>query len=766
MGDNKKEEKSMKSALSPYSFIPMLEGEAKQDISSIEEVPAFNVSQEGTLTGHIEYDLKVTSNLHVGAESGKKTEDDTKKQNNGPRPFFRNGNGKFAIPGSTMRGFVRSHAELLSGSYPDSITDETFLYRKFASKCKKVRDEYSDRMKSEQRRENAKENQKKSGNKDALPSVMQVPDDVKAGWIVNKNGKYSIIPVQEFGATGTTFFRIHEADLRKANKLAENQYMYTTQIDRNDKNAPDDRDANLDYRPYRGVKTKFSYDRTSQKLSLCGSDEEGVLLNSGWIHGKKHHYLVSAAKASGNGSIAVDLNLAVSYMDDYKRNCIQNKKLEDEADFYALPEEGEEKLFFYKVKKIDGKDKLVGFGPTPYFRIYFDHRAKDGITVTEGSGLDYAKAIFGYAEEKVSLKGRVFFENCVADSVPTTRNISLTLSGPKATSFPMYVNQIDDDQSDKLLPVDELHTYNMNPFRLNGYKFYWKRSKAIESMDEVAKPTENQKSGEEQNTKIQSKLQVVLATPKKPVAFHGRIDFENLKPDELGLVLMSLRLQNESEPESYLIGSGKPYGMGKVSLVNIHLYCMDQKERFRLVNPVETDCTDEIETYKQMFISEMGEGYTKSDMYTTYLGVARQDNADTYLDQYNGKLSWSKDKNQHVVYMPLDSKTKDVPDYKSCLPLEPARKVMERLSNPLQDAVVTDVTRQNNDKGYCVYVRLADGTENVRCYQDKNIKDFKDITKIANLEKGDKIKLRVKYIKSNTPKKSDRIMASEWWINK
>lgn len=756
---SEREEKKMDSAFAPYNFIPMLEGEAKQDVAARDEVPSFNDTPEGTLTGHIDYDLRALDNLHVGAETGGKNQKE--KSYDTIHPFFQNGEGKYAIPGSTMRGFVRSHAELLSGSYPDSVTDDIFLYRKFASKCKTVRNEYSDRMKSEKRRENARKNQQKTGDQNALPSVMRVPDDVKAGYIVNHNGRYFIIPVQEFGDTGTTFFRVHEADLRKADKLSANQYMYNSQLTIGEE--PDRRDHNDAYRPYRGVKTRFSYDRASHRLNLYGQDEEGILLNSGWIDKKTHHYLVSAAEKSGNGSVEIPLELSASYKADYERNCIQNKALKEEKDFYELPENGKKKLFFYKLIKIDGTEKLIGFGPTPYFRIYYDHRLRDGLLVKKGRGLDYAEAIFGYAGKEESLKSRVTFENCVVQTVPLTRTVSLTLAGPKLSSFPMYISQKREEDSDALLPASDLRTYNAESFKTNGYKFYWKRSRAIESMDEVEKSTRNQASGDKKNTKIESKLQAVHTTPENPVVFHGRIDFENLRPDELGLVLMSLRLQEETEPESYLIGRGKPYGMGRISPKNIHLFCMDQKERFLSVSPTETDCTDKIADYKKAFLSVMDKDYMESSMYKTYLAVIRQDNADSYLNQYDGKTAWSDaDENRHVVYMPLDSKMAEVPDYKACLPLDSALKILNDSNNPMQEAVVTDIRDQGNGNGYCVTVRLPDGTEGVRCYQNKNTRDSEHA--IGSIRVGSRVILRAEYKKAKKPGKPDRVLATEWWI--
>lgn len=417
----------------------------------METLPAFNCIG-GAYSGRIDFEIHNLTGLSVGGCY-------RKEENQGT--FCTDGRGEYIIPGSTMRGFTRSHVEILSVSFPEMVEKNRYMFRKIKDNCGKLKKEYLNKL--------------KSSNQNGY----RIPDGVKAGLLYKekRNGEdiYTIVQVKPFGAYGTTFFQVHETDLRDAGVFKKQEYyMYIEKIEKyhgdgsiasykdySDKIFPK---RNISYHAYRGVPVTFDY-----KGKICNIGKgnlKGTLINSDFVKGKTHHYIVSDVKE--DISFIVDKEDILNYKRDYERNCIQNKKLIENKDFYSLPdEEGIEsgKLFFYK-KENGPEGKLVGFGPTPYFRVFYDYQVEDGIPFEqEKEGYDYTQALFGFAEEKNSYKSRLSFSNCrIKDKTVKTELVKLYAGSPKGTAFQMYLEQTGKD-------FRNLNTYNDKNLRLRGTNF-------------------------------------------------------------------------------------------------------------------------------------------------------------------------------------------------------------------------------------------------------------------------------------------------------
>lgn len=633
-------------SFAPYNFIPFTPSvKTPVAYANRENLPAHDVLSEKKLSGRIDYDITALTDIFVGgADSDKKK-------------FFKDGQGRYAIPGSTMRGFFRTHAELLSFSYPDMIDDTVFLYRKFADGSKKLRDEYSSKMKS------------------AESSEYGIPSGVKAGYIYCKKEKegvcYYIRPVKQFGTLGTTFFKVHENTLRKAGVLS-GRYMYNTELPPFMPSSPERaRDEykdqyipvlkkikNDEYKAYRSKKMiKFDYDDGH----IFGINNEkspysGMLLNSSYIDGKTHHYFVSAELETSVDSIRIDDKYIEAYRNDLERNSIQNRNLRDEQGklFYSLNEDDimvrnndeikqKGKIFFYKINS-DGK--LLGFGPTPYFRILYDHSVKEGIPYNVESGYDYVKAMFGYAGKSESYKSRISFQNAVAHSVVGTDDIYMMMSGtPRGTAVQMYLDQNGKDKTN-------LSSYNDDVFLLNGYKVYWKRSNPMKYKSD------------------KDYMNAMYEVAKAGTVFSGSIYYNNLSKEELGLLLLSIQYKDPEKTkrdETYLLGGAKPYGFGKIKLDNIRLYIDDIHKSFININSVENEKNaDDIEEYKKDYKVSLKNSYgidlDETATVKVYKAYIMQDQVDTYVSGYvTGYMDIRKSKNKDNVYPtyperhPLDS---------------------------------------------------------------------------------------------------------------
>ena len=109
----------------PYNFIPLSKRvfERYLDINSL---PAHNEILKDGNTGTIEYTINCESDLILSDGKGH---------------FFKDTDGNYAIPGSSIRGMIRNNIMTLGFcSIIDDIEDSRFLYRTIAPKIKPLGD--------------------------------------------------------------------------------------------------------------------------------------------------------------------------------------------------------------------------------------------------------------------------------------------------------------------------------------------------------------------------------------------------------------------------------------------------------------------------------------------------------------------------------------------------------------------------------------------------------------------------------------------------
>lgn len=176
---------------------------------------------------------------------------------------------------------------------------------------------------------------------------------------------------------------------------------------------------------------------------------------------------------------------------------------------------------------------------------------------------DLANLIFGKISEQPqdTLKGRVWFE--MAQVVGNPKCISqpdTILIGPNPTYFPNYIQQQTQAPDWKLSGRNPqyatyLETSEHKAPVLRGWKRY-----PMQPETEV----KVQLLQEDQQTN--RKVQVRLHTLEKGVKFSGRLHFHNLKPEELGALVWALNFGGHSTCRHGL-GMGKSFGFGQVTLV-------------------------------------------------------------------------------------------------------------------------------------------------------------------------------------------------------
>ncbi|QMV16211.1 TIGR03986 family type III CRISPR-associated RAMP protein [Vibrio spartinae] len=166
-----------------------------------------------------------------------------------------------------------------------------------------------------------------------------------------------------------------------------------------------------------------------------------------------------------------------------------------------------------------------------------------------------------------SLASRVRFYDAVKinpDLRIQNQKTILTLDSPKPPSPAMYLSNAQGQALGKA-DISDQKTH----FQLNGRKRYLQHTSVTEE-------TQRNQGTDAMHTTAES------IPPSTTPAFGFPIEFENLSPNELSLLLTSLGAkQNANVPHFYQqLGMGKPYGFGKVSLDVLGVFLKQPQQRY------------------------------------------------------------------------------------------------------------------------------------------------------------------------------------------
>lgn len=468
----------------PYNFVPF----SKKVLRYEGAVPAQDVIDPSLKTGEIHVTL--TADTPVFVSDG----------NRDDPHFFRGANGRFQLPGSTIRGMVRQNMQILGFGLirpGEDFEDRRVFYRKIAD----ARQSTGGELKTYYHNAVAVKTLKSASGKS-----YSIPQNVHAGYLRKTEHGYAIQPVRG------TYFKVS----RKHPDCA----------------ALGDASA-------RAVPVAYTAAGDQIKL-LCPAEaggpemERGVLLYTGKpIRPDKPNHLYLFPEADEDAApVPVSKEDELSYAADWegRRNSL---KAYYDPNFWKLPQAGEEKPVFYIQH-----NSHTYFGMSLYLRIGYRFSLQDGLRAEhrdrqekEPEFLDFPRAILGYAEEKRSRRSRVSFGDFPAQGDPEEQPLVETVLGaPKISYYPGY--------------VESGEHYNQDGFQLRGYKLYWLK-------DVRAEPTDKKNAA--------SKLRPLPAG----TVFSGVIRYKNLRPEELGLLLWALRLEDGCYQS---VGMGKPYGFGRMKL--------------------------------------------------------------------------------------------------------------------------------------------------------------------------------------------------------
>jgi CRISPR-associated protein (TIGR03986 family) len=539
-------------ARAPYNFVPLPE-----KVVPAQELPDHDCYHENRHSGYFTVTLTTETPLYIRGmltekEAAEQAKDQSKHKD---EPDFFQRHDKPVIPGSSLRGMLRTLVEIIAFGKLTRVSKKRFFFRSLDSTA--VGNYYRRRMTGK----------------------------VETGFLRECNGRY-FIKVCEMKRVPVD--RKKNSDIQKA------------LVDRSlyDINSPSETPTWNRSRPcYQHMRVWASPD--ASRLYRSEPKEKGArlayLVITGNMKNKKREFLFYSPSSDAE-EIDVPLEMIERFHDSDQITQWQQKAFpKDKPDQDCRQRDGMlrsdlselgDPVFFLREE-----GKLVFFGRAGMFRLPYRKRPFDLIPyhLRDPRTIDIAEALFGFVrsdqEELAALKdkdiphqhaGRVFVTDAEAQDESDWYLTSFTpriLSSPKPTASQHYLVQPGN--------ATDLRHYDSEGIQIRGYKLYWHRGKkAVEDLSYDGK-ADGQKAEGTQYTYI---------TPVKPQKrFTFRVYFENLTKAELGALLWVLKPRGEPE-KTYMhkLGMGKPLGMGSVRL-EYTLHMIERGKRYDRLFSTEGD---------------------------------------------------------------------------------------------------------------------------------------------------------------------------------
>jgi CRISPR-associated protein (TIGR03986 family) len=556
-----------RAAKAPYNFVPLPEKVVTVNASDLPDRDSFDPKR---YTGWIVCNLTTESPLYVRAalepEEFQRPEEvdqelDWEDQvRNKPDFYYTEDRDHPVIPGSSLRGMLRSLLEIVGYGKMQWVTDQQrYFFRAVAApRSDPLRDPY----------------------REVIGSFSK---NVKAGYLLQRGDDWYVIPAISPQSRGWpeqgAFLKVKEHQVLKG---AVPGY-----VDLNDPHYhPQWHDVSFDVEVKHGKHGPYAW-ISHIGPTVAGYANKGVLVcsgnmretnDSGKLSPRKSHAVLLMPKKG-----ATPIKIKPTAVRDYLAGLTPFQK--EELGAWGGRQRGclnQGAPVFYVT---DGKE-VVSFGHSPNFRIPFQNATSERAAcpldyvpeaLRREMDIDLAEAVFGFAKahgegKERAYAGRVFITDgklCAdQDQVWLATNhhiVPKILGSPKPTTFQHYLVQTSANDSARLrhygseTPDDTL---------IRGHKLYWHKGDV--GIDDIQEE-EPEKNHDSQHTQIR---------PVRPgVTFQFRIYFEEMSAVELGAVLWIL---DKASGDKYRLslGMGKPYGMGAVR-IEPSLFITTRTERYK-----------------------------------------------------------------------------------------------------------------------------------------------------------------------------------------
>lgn len=564
-----------RTASAPYNFVP-LPGIVVTAVDSAEDLPGHDRYETGKHTGYFDVTLTTKSPLYVRCpftleEFLRQERGDDEKEKlpfrqqvkNTPHFFYTRDPGQPVIPGSSLRGMLRSLLEIASYGKVQWVTDKRLIYRAVGDRSS-LGQSYREKV--------------MGPNKTKPPNMhFDYPSlRLKGGYLRRQGSGWAIQPAKEI--EGESFVRVEYNDALpiiggQGRQLVHDVFVKPVPRVSSNRGKRGRGDLTLDVAITPRVSATSKNGLIRAKLVESG--------HMGGVHPKHWHCAIYEPDPKAR-LIPIPGELWQLYEEDRDlTRGLTTRKLSQDGDplFYLL----------------DKHNDLVFFGPTMMFRLPYANSPLKLVPeeLRRSEEIDYAEVLFGFVrtrEELDNMKergivqeipkqgekmrayaGRVFVTDAMLVEGQTDIWLSddaivpKILASPKPTAFQHYLVQTNSEKS-KLKHYD---SKTPGETVIRGHKRYWLQGeRSGEDIREDGEIPDNST----QNTQFK---------PVKPgVKFKFRIYFENLSERELGALCWVLHpLGDLGKEYCHQLGMGKPLGMGAVKLEET-LHLTDRVTRY------------------------------------------------------------------------------------------------------------------------------------------------------------------------------------------
>jgi len=604
-------------ATAPYNFVPLPETVVKV-VESADHLPNHDRYDPDRKTGYFDVTLTTKAPVYVRCPftseqfARQERQDDQNapfrhQVKNTPDFFYTRDPNQPVIPGSSLRGMLRSVLEVVSYGRAERVTDAQTFYRAVGDTTS-LGASYRGRMQ-----------QRMNGG--YCPRV-------NAGYLSRQGDAYFITPAEVIH--GAQYFRVEEAAARRAvGGLAEMRQLHSSGRRYEANSAYHWMRCEVWFRPVPPITHRHSQPMHYGKVTAlqCGPPasavgwKKGVFVASGWIparyprKGKHLHWII------GPESSANPVEVGREDIEAYLEGGGLTDKTKDEG-LSAVPSAGNQVACFYVDWTDSAGKQHITIGHTPFFRLPYERTPADYVPehLRRPETVDYPDALFGFVRTKDELRsmkqrgiiqefpeqgdpgrayaGRVF----ITDAALLDRTCDLwfpddpvltpqILASPKPTAFQHYLVQTEPNlvrtgQYRDGSPKFELrlrHYDSPTPSEtvIRGHKRYWHQR--LNESEGLSLYRIRQHIEEERQILAQLSQHDTQHTRFKPVKpgvqFEFRVHFENLSDEELGALCWTLHplgdgavINDPSKGYCHSLGMGKPLGMGAVKLdATLHL---------------------------------------------------------------------------------------------------------------------------------------------------------------------------------------------------
>ncbi len=516
---------------SPYNFVPLAD---KVFFPDWAEQISQDVPFSDGISGEIEVEIEAKTPIYVRNGGAW-----TKESRNNPeyQSPFKTPDGKYAIPGTSVKGMIRSIVEIASFGKMQRVADHRYGFRDLHNP------EYTSQM-------------TKQENNGYAPKV-------RAGWLSSNHDEWEIVPCD--------FARVEQEDLERY--IGNNSQCFG-----NDIPAP----QKYNFLP--NTKIKFDCGQVLAHRHTCKQpliyrkatnighgSTEGIIVLTGQPSKRKPTGCTRFNKRTKRNeacSRGKHMEFVFFAEQENKKKQIP-EKVRKEFIFIHSDDKGNpnEEWKFWK-GKMDNHKKVPVFyleangviesmGLAMMYRLPYKYGIHDVLKHTSTDHLsekmDMADLIFGAINDKSSataLRGRVQFGHFIAEGNPLPMNLVTTVLGsPKPTFYPNYIEQ---DISNKTTGqiAGDFKTYNHKEAKLAGWKRY---------------PTRNDDFVPNPPRAPTHDVETQFSPLPSGSRFKGKIRFHNLIGNELGAIIWALTF-GKNDRLRHKLGMAKPYGFGSVDI--------------------------------------------------------------------------------------------------------------------------------------------------------------------------------------------------------